>query len=252
MEYTNGIHLATILPNANGKKVEPGDEISFYYKISLLNGTPIDSVGESKKEPAIAVFSGLDIMTSVSKASSLALSMTGLTSMIYNTKEGEKSIGLIPSSMAFGSNAIGNAPAYSNFRIELKVEKIRTELQQVDELATSFAKTNSLKIVESTEDGFRLIMLKANPTGEPVKQGVSTTVAYTGYLLTGAQFDKGEFAFIPGAGTVVTGFDRAVSKLKIGEKARVVFPSSLGYGAKNSSKIPPNAALVFDIEIIKQ
>jgi FKBP-type peptidyl-prolyl cis-trans isomerase len=252
VKYTNGSYFTTVQANPSGKKVAPGDEITFYYKLFLLNGTSVDSVSESKKEPAVAAFSGLEVMVGFSKISNLALNMSGLTDAIFKTKEGERSISLVPSSLAFSSNSIGGIiPAYSNFRIDLKVEKIRTELQQVSEFASSFAKANSLNITESTEDGFRLIMLKANPTGEPVKQGVSTTVAYTGYFLNGTQFDKGEFAFSPGAGTTVVGFDRAVSKLKVGEKARAVFSSGLAYGAKSSGKVPPYSPLVFDIEIIK-
>jgi FKBP-type peptidyl-prolyl cis-trans isomerase len=252
LKYTNGSYFTTVQANPSGKKVAPGDEITFYYKIFLLNGTAIDSASESKKEPAVVAFSGLDVMVGFSKISNLALNISGLTDAVFKTKEGERSIALIPSNLALGNNSIGNTiPAYASFRLDLKVEKIRSELQQVSDLANSFAKTNSLNITESTEDGFRLIMVKANPTGVPVKQGVSTTVAYTGYFLNGTQFDKGEFAFSPGAGTTVLGFDRAVSKLKVGEKARAIFPSALAYGAKSSEKIPPYTPLVFDIEIIK-
>jgi FKBP-type peptidyl-prolyl cis-trans isomerase FkpA len=93
-------------------------------------------------------------------------------------------------------------------------------------------------------------------TGADAVAGVTASVKYTGYLYTtsvasfkGAQFDSGSFDFKVGAGSVIPGFDQGVTGMKVGGKRTVLIPSSLGYGASGQGSIPPNAGLVFDIEL---
>jgi FKBP-type peptidyl-prolyl cis-trans isomerase FkpA len=87
--------------------------------------------------------------------------------------------------------------------------------------------------------------------------GTTASVKYTGWLYSatavnnkGTQFDTGTFDFKLGAGTVIPGFDQAVNGMKVGDKKTVVIPSAQAYGAAGSSSIPPNADLVFDIELV--
>ena len=89
----------------------------------------------------------------------------------------------------------------------------------------------------------------------------TVSVNYTGYIYDvrvadtkGTQFDtsvgKAPFSFKLGAGTVIPGFDQGVTGMKVGGKRTVTIPASLAYGATGQGVIPPNAALVFDIELL--
>lgn len=93
-------------------------------------------------------------------------------------------------------------------------------------------------------------------TGALAATGTTATVNYTGYMYDGtvagnkgAVFDSGSFSFVVGGGSVIAGFDQGVTGMKVGGKRTVVIPSSLGYGATGSGKIPPNAGLIFDLEL---
>ncbi len=93
-------------------------------------------------------------------------------------------------------------------------------------------------------------------TGAEAVTGKTVTVTYTGWLYSttatgnkGNKFDSGTFSFTVGSGQVIKGFDQGVTGMKVGGKRTVLIPSSLGYGASGSGSIPPNAGLVFDIEL---
>jgi FKBP-type peptidyl-prolyl cis-trans isomerase FkpA len=99
-------------------------------------------------------------------------------------------------------------------------------------------------------------------TGTQADTTKNVTVHYTGYLYDvrvantkGAQFDssvgKSPFAFKLGANAVIPGFDQGVTGMKVGGKRTVTIPAALGYGSAGAAPaIPPNAALVFDIELV--
>ena len=98
-------------------------------------------------------------------------------------------------------------------------------------------------------------------TGEEAASGRVLTVHYTGWLYDpsrpdnkGAQFDSSldgdPFRFTLGIGGVIAGWDRGLPGMKAGGVRRLVIPPSLGYGNFRNGPIPPNAALLFDIELI--
>ena len=100
-------------------------------------------------------------------------------------------------------------------------------------------------------------------TGAEAQAGQPVTVHYTGWLHDpaapngrGRKFDsskdRGEpFEFNLGAGEVIRGWDQGVQGMKVGGKRRLVIPSSLGYGARGAGGvIPPNATLIFDVELL--
>jgi FKBP-type peptidyl-prolyl cis-trans isomerase len=93
-------------------------------------------------------------------------------------------------------------------------------------------------------------------TGTEAKSGDSVRVHYTGWLTNGTKFDssvdRGQpFSFVLGQGRVIKGWDLGVAGMKIGGKRKLTIPPEEGYGARGAGGvIPPNATLMFDVELL--
>jgi FKBP-type peptidyl-prolyl cis-trans isomerase len=92
-------------------------------------------------------------------------------------------------------------------------------------------------------------------TGAVAKAGDAVKVNYTGWLTDGKQFDSSigrePFSFKLGGHMVIPGWDEGVAGMKIGGKRQLQIPPDLGYGARGAgAAIPPNATLVFDVELL--
>ena len=118
------------------------------------------------------------------------------------------------------------------------------------------------KTMKTTSSGLQYEILKeANADATSPKAGTVVTVHYTGWLQEdgkqGKKFDssvdRGQpFQFVLGVGQVIKGWDEGVADMKVGEKRRLILPAELGYGQRGAgSVIPPNATLIFDVELLE-
>jgi len=121
--------------------------------------------------------------------------------------------------------------------------------------------TMALAAQASPQDQLKIIDVKRG-TGAVATAGQSVTVHYTGWLYEhgakGKKFDssvdRGQpFTFLLGAGNVIPGWDQGVAGMKVGGKRTLIIPPGLGYGPDGTpdGTIPPNATLLFDVELLK-
>jgi peptidylprolyl isomerase len=111
----------------------------------------------------------------------------------------------------------------------------------------------------TTSSGLQYIDTKPG-TGAAPRKGQTVTVHYTGWLYAngakGKKFDSSvdrgkPFEFPVGAGRVIAGWDEGVGSMKVGGKRTLIIPPQLGYGAAGAGGvIPPNATLMFDVELL--
>ncbi len=107
----------------------------------------------------------------------------------------------------------------------------------------------------STTSGLQFIVVEEG-SGEPPSAGSRVRVHYTGMLEDGTVFDSSykrnqPFEFELGTGQVIAGWDEGIALMKVDAKYRLIIPAELGYGARGAGGvIPPNATLLFDVELL--
>lgn len=109
------------------------------------------------------------------------------------------------------------------------------------------------KIVTPSSSGLQYIDLSEGAGATP-QAGQTVTVQYTGILTNGTQFDSSRdrnqpFSFVIGVGQVIKGWDEGISTMKVGGRRQLIIPAALGYGSQGVGNIPPNATLIFDVEV---
>lgn len=108
--------------------------------------------------------------------------------------------------------------------------------------------------IGTTPSGLIYVITRHGEGRQP-KAGETVIVHYTGLLTSGVKFDSSldrgrPYSFVLGASEVIPGWDEGIAKLHVGDQATLVIPSSLGYGARGRGLIPPDATLVFIVELV--
>jgi peptidylprolyl isomerase len=107
----------------------------------------------------------------------------------------------------------------------------------------------------TTPSGLKYVDVKVGDGATPQK-GQTVEVHYTGTLENGQKFDSSRdrnqtFKFQIGEGQVIKGWDEGLSTMKVGGSRKLIIPPDLGYGARGAGGvIPPNATLLFDVELV--
>src|SRR5258707_3116394 len=109
-------------------------------------------------------------------------------------------------------------------------------------------------LVQTLPSGLSYIVTRRGEGRQP-HLGEKVIVHYTGVMTNGVKFDssldRGQpFVFELGAGRVIKGWDEGIGKLKVGDQATLIIPPELAYGEQGRGPIPPNATLIFVIELV--
>ncbi|WP_299899913.1 peptidylprolyl isomerase [uncultured Aquimarina sp.] len=143
-------------------------------------------------------------------------------------------------------NAVETFRQFNGAKAEREAAARKAAEQLLEEVAAGFDKT---------ESGLRYKIIQKGD-GVQAEKGKTVSVHYKGSLIDGTVFDSSykrnqPIDFSLGMGQVIPGWDEGISLLQVGDKARFVIPPSLGYGEHGAGGvIPPNATLIFDVELM--
>lgn len=153
-----------------------------------------------------------------------------------------------------GAASSTSAPAAQDAE---KAAEVATPQETNTEAAATGAESQSAaeEDILTTGSGLQYVILVEGSGAAPVS-GDLVQVHYTGSLEDGTKFDssydRGQpFEFALGRGQVIKGWDEGIALLKVGGKARLIIPPELGYGERGAGGvIPPNATLIFEVELV--
>ena len=165
---------------------------------------------------------------------------------VSTMQKGGKRLLVIPPDLALGAEGGGSIPPNSTLLMEIELIDILPIVLPTAVDEADFTTTDSGLMYYDIVEG----------DGEEATEGSSVTVNYTGWLTNNVKFDSSldsgqPFTFTLGTGGVIAGWDEGVVGMKVGGKRQLVIPAELGYGETGGGIIPPNATLIFEVELLE-
>lgn len=231
----NGVYYQVTKVDTSGRKMIFGDTVRVHYVLSRLDGYVLSSAVLNKDKP----FQFIN-----------GYSTSLFVNLLPYLHEGETGTFIIPSTMALGSQTLANLPANSPLRCDIQWFKTFSEEADIDR----YVRDNKITLTGRYSNGLRYLRVKEG-TGDYLASGKVAQVKYTGKYLNGVVFDTNvgksdTLSVTAGGSSVITGFQRGVELMRVGEKALFIFPSSIGYGTTGSGKIPGETPLIFEVEFL--
>lgn len=230
----DGLQYVEIV-KGSGPAPKTGEVVTVNYTASLQDGTEFDNSYKSGEPLRFAV--GKDLI------------ITGLDEGIAMMNVGGKAKLIVPPALAFGDQGAGGVVPASATLVFV------VELVSVEPGSPESPQKVAEADFQTTADGLKYHDFKVGD-GPAVQAGQVVTVTYTGWLTDGTKFDSSidrgaPFSFTLGQNQVIPGWDEGVGSMKVGGQRQLVIPASLGYGAGGAGDlIPPNATLIFEIELL--
>ena len=248
----SGLYYVPVVTNANAPLATMGQVVSLLYTGMLLDGTVFDA--SSLRNNARLNF----------RLGTEHLQVAGVELGTALMHKGDKAVLLIPSGLAYGARGATSASATSPsippnavLRFEVELVDLNPSYAVPDDvIIQQYLTANNITNAQKTASGLYFVPGTTNPTGAQAVAGKTASVLYTGKLMNGTIFDSSAknnntpFSFVVGAGKVIAGWDEGIALMRKGEKAQLLIPSALAYGAQGAGvSIPPNTVIRFDVEV---
>lgn len=266
----SGLYMALTKASSSTVSPQEGQELEFTYTLSVLGSATVTS-GTGSTATSTTVISSTVVDAAYATDPTFipfkkGILKAGLEEGLLLMHEGDQAVLLMPSILAYGdvATSVPPIPANSPVRFDVTLNRTRTEDQQMDEYITA----TGLKLTEKTTTGLRFFRTTVNATSPLVDsvltKGAILTVRYAAKQLHAKSVVRYDTVSSTSINTssltgFVSGFTEGLRKLRVGEKATLLVPSSIGYGATglvDTSTQPgvyivsPYAPLRYDIEVV--
>ena len=221
-----------------GTELRAGMELEFHHTGWLSNGHKFGSSKDFGKPATVVLGMGKLVR--------------GLELGLESLKQGGVRWVRLSPSMAYGPVPMSNIPANSVLIFRIQANSVQFD-EESAALMDFFPNAESIEWVNGPE-GLKYFIEKEG-SGAPIKTGNLIKAHYTGWLSDGTKFDSSRDRGDPislelGAGRVIRGWDLGLVGMRSGEKRLLLIPPSLGYGSRGGGPIPPDATLIFAVELV--